>query len=119
MTVLMELDSNKTKMRQERHRYISNNDMCRPDSPCLLFAAADAPVVQGVVITAPVVQGVAVTSPVVQGVVVTNTVEQTFRESPVEMVCPYCNVRIVTAKTYHSGLLVWIIAGVLFIAGCV
>ena len=88
-------------------------------APVVQGVVVTSPVVQGVVVTAPVVQGVVVTAPVVQGVVVTNTVEQTFRESPVEMVCPYCNVRIVTAKTYHSGLLVWIIAGVLFIAGCV
>ena len=41
-----------------------------------------------------------------------------YGESPVSMVCPYCNATIVTAVSYTPGTLAWLACGGLILVGC-
>lgn len=64
-------------------------------------------------------QGYPQGQPQVQTVVVQQPmiVNQVFRESPVRMQCPACRADIVTALNYDTGMLAWILCGVMFIFG--
>lgn len=48
-------------------------------------------------------------------VVIANTM---YGESPVSMVCPYCNATIVTSVSYSPGTLAWLACGGLILVGC-
>lgn len=41
-----------------------------------------------------------------------------YGESPVSMMCPYCNATIVTSVTYNPGTLTWLACGGLILVGC-
>ena len=44
---------------------------------------------------------------------------QQFREVPVRMQCPACRADVMTAVSYDTGILVWLLCGIMFIFGYV
>lgn len=44
---------------------------------------------------------------------------QHFRDTPMRMNCPSCKADIITSTNYEVGTLTWVIAGVIFLVGCV
>ncbi|KAK3095108.1 hypothetical protein FSP39_010410 [Pinctada imbricata] len=41
-----------------------------------------------------------------------------FHEMPVPMTCTQCGASVVTATEYETGMLTWMIAGMLCLLGC-
>jgi len=51
-------------------------------------------------------------------VVVTTTNVVPMREFPVLTSCPHCRATITTSTRYETGLMTWLIAGILVLFGC-
>uniref|UniRef100_A0A8C5WKI0 LITAF domain-containing protein n=1 Tax=Leptobrachium leishanense TaxID=445787 RepID=A0A8C5WKI0_9ANUR len=57
-------------------------------------------------------------APVYVTPVVSNTVIYSFQDTPAATTCPSCRQSIVTKIIYNTGLLAWLLFGILLLLGC-